>query len=346
MRRSRAERCVGLSGHVLALAGLSIWLELRRICPNGPWPVRLASAQNAAATVRGRGRCLKYAVAMKGSGQKRCFVIAPIGDKDSPVRKRSDQILRHVIAPVVDELGYDAIRADQMPQPGVITNQVIERIAEDELVIADLTGSNPNVFYELALRHAMAKPLIQIIERGEKIPFDVIGMRTIEVDHKDLDSVEDAKEEIRRQIDALETQSEPVETPVSFMVQLRALRESEDPRGRSLADLMEGMAEMKADLRRIAEFAADTADRVRVDSTLDRRARAAAEERLAQREAELKRLLSQLQGQEIEQRVWREVGKMARELRDGAQRLTSANDSPEAVGLLRAAQNLVRFLAE
>jgi hypothetical protein len=80
------------------------------------------------------------------------------------------------------------------------------------LVIADLTGRNPNVFYELALRHTIKKLLLQIINKGEDIPFDVAGMRTISVDHHDLDSVEDAKKDIIKQIKSVENKT-PAEKP-------------------------------------------------------------------------------------------------------------------------------------
>jgi len=69
------------------------------------------------------------------------------------------------------------MRADELAEPGIITSQVIQHIVDDQLVIADLTERNPNVFYELALRHALRKPVVQIIHRGEAIPFDVAGMR-------------------------------------------------------------------------------------------------------------------------------------------------------------------------
>jgi hypothetical protein len=46
----------------------------------------------------------------------------------------------------------------------------------DPLAIADLSDPNPNVFYELAIRQAIGKPLVQIIQKDEKIPFDVMGM--------------------------------------------------------------------------------------------------------------------------------------------------------------------------
>jgi hypothetical protein len=125
-----------------------------------------------------------------------CFVIAPIGEPDSETRKRSDQVLKHVISPAAAECGYKALRADQISEPGMITSQVIQHVVEDPLVIADLTDRNPDVFYELAIRHAIRKPLVQMIKKGEQIPFDVAGTRTIPLDHKDLASVDDAKREV------------------------------------------------------------------------------------------------------------------------------------------------------
>lgn len=92
----------------------------------------------------------------EGSG-KTCFVIAPIGEPGSETRRRSDQILNHVIKPVAKQAGYAAVRADEEGEPGLITHQVIQHLLDDPLVIADLTGRNPNVFYELAIRHAINK---------------------------------------------------------------------------------------------------------------------------------------------------------------------------------------------
>lgn len=186
---------------------------------------------------------------MAGTTPKRCFVIAPIGDEDSGTRRRSDKVLKHIIVPVVEPLGYKAVRADQISEPGIITTQVIQRIAEDPLVIADLTEWNPNVFYELALRHALRKPLVQMIAKGERIPFDVAGMRTVEVDVTDLDSVEESKQEIGRQITALEANPDSMETPLSVSIDLQTLRQSGDPEGRSLAELVKVVADVRNDVR-------------------------------------------------------------------------------------------------
>jgi hypothetical protein len=89
--------------------------------------------------------------------EKTCFVIAPIGEADSEDRKRSDQVVNFVITPAVAECGYKPIRADKISEQGIITSQVIEHIVNDPLVIADLTKQNANVFYELAIRHAILR---------------------------------------------------------------------------------------------------------------------------------------------------------------------------------------------
>ena len=182
---------------------------------------------------------------------KKCFVIAPIGEPESTTRKRSDQVLKHVIKPAVSECGYEAIRADDIDKPGIITSQVIQHIVDDELVIADLTERNPNVFYELAIRHALAKPFVQIMKKGEQIPFDVAATRTIFVDHHDLDSVAEAKLKIIKQINELENSDDEIETPISVSLDLKILRQSEKPEERSLADLVSILSNIRGDIGKI-----------------------------------------------------------------------------------------------
>jgi hypothetical protein len=181
--------------------------------------------------------------------EKVCFVVAPIGESESDTRKRSDQVLKHIIKPSVNERGYEAQRADEISDPGIITAQVIQKLIEVPLVVADLTGWNPNVFYELAIRHAFGKPVIQLIQKGESIPFDVAAMRTIQLDHKDLDSVEDAKAEIIRQIDSIEAGAKS-ENPVSMTVDLQSLRGSGDPHQEGLADVLLAISESWGDVGR------------------------------------------------------------------------------------------------
>jgi hypothetical protein len=177
-------------------------------------------------------------VANKETKKKICFAVTPIGDEGSEIRLRSDQVLMHIIEPVMGDLGYETVRADRSSQPGMITNQVIEHLIDDELVVADLTGSNPNVFYELAIRHATRKPIVTIIEAGERIPFDVNQSRTIHVNHHDLDSVADCKKNIDAQVRALEKNPRNFFTPVSVAIDLRAMNESGSPEAQRDAQVL------------------------------------------------------------------------------------------------------------
>jgi hypothetical protein len=177
--------------------------------------------------------------------KKICFVISPIGEDDSDTRKRSDQVLKHIITGAVEQLGYEVIRADKISEPGIITHQILQHIVEAPLVIADLTERNPNVFYELALRHAIRKPLVQLIKKGELIPFDVAATRIIQFDLHNLDSVDAAKVEIIAQIKSLETGKNDTDNPISVSLDLKMLKESGNPEERSLADIVEAISDLR-----------------------------------------------------------------------------------------------------
>jgi hypothetical protein len=114
-----------------------------------------------------------------------CFVVGPIGDRDasrdSPERQTYEEAImvwEEVILPACEGFGISPLRADHIATSGEIPEQVFRRLRDDTLVIADLTGANPNVMYELGLRHTTGKLTIQIGERS-RLPFDVSSIRTI-----------------------------------------------------------------------------------------------------------------------------------------------------------------------
>jgi hypothetical protein len=189
---------------------------------------------------------------------KLCFVIAPIGAPDTEVRKKSDQVLKHLIRPIL-EPGYSVERADKMGRPGIITVQVVQQILDADLVIADLTDHNPNVFYELAIRHAAHKPAIHIVSRGQQdVPFDVQDMRFVPYDLADPDSLEEARGKLGDAIVAIE-RGESVVTPVQIALVLQSLARGEDRDAQvrtllnsvntGMSNLQEGIAEIVQDLR-------------------------------------------------------------------------------------------------
>jgi hypothetical protein len=136
-----------------------------------------------------------------------CFIITPIGDDGTPERKHADMMLKHLIAPVLDDLKLVAIRADQIAKPGHITKQVVEHIAYSRVCITDLSFGNQNAHYELGVRHAFNLASIQIIRKGDKIPFDVQQGRTIIIDTSDpytiMDRIGSAKAELTEHVKAI-----------------------------------------------------------------------------------------------------------------------------------------------
>ena len=114
--------------------------------------------------------------------------MTPIGEEDSPERKHADVFLGHLVEPAVDalDLGLRVVRADQIENPGLITSQVIQHLLHSRLVVADLSFHNPNVFYELAIRHATGKPTVLVCRTDDGLPFDISDVRTIRVDMTDI----------------------------------------------------------------------------------------------------------------------------------------------------------------
>lgn len=135
-----------------------------------------------------------------GSFMRKCFVVSPIGDVGSDIRKNADQLYQHIIKPVCEKCGFEAQRVDEFNTSESITQDILDALNEFDLVIADLTGHNPNVFFEIGYRTKSQKPIIHLKRKGEVIPFDVSTIRTFEYDLTDLDMVTATKERLEQVI--------------------------------------------------------------------------------------------------------------------------------------------------
>ncbi len=180
-----------------------------------------------------------------------CFVICPIGKDGSATRKRSDKLLNYVIKAVMEPRGYTVDRADQLAEPGLITNQIVKRIIECDILIADLSEGNPNVFYELAIRHGLKKPFVHLIDASEAIPFDNSQVRTISFDLTDLDSVERCKTELSSQVEAINSGKGAPESPISIAFDLEALKTSGNSDESLLAVIFQEVSSMRGELREV-----------------------------------------------------------------------------------------------
>lgn len=161
--------------------------------------------------------------AMSGNEQQDwsqvCFYVAPIGADDSEIRQHSDLFLGSLVEPALKDFDLRVVRADQIGKPGMITAQVIEHLANARVVIADLSFHNPNVFYEVALRHACRKPIVQLIRLIDPIPFDLDQFRTIRIDTTDIytlvPQIETYRSEVATQVRRALEGSGEVENPLT-----------------------------------------------------------------------------------------------------------------------------------
>jgi len=146
----------------------------------------------------------------------KAFVIGPIGDKDATdgstartAYEEGIQVFEDVIAPACTAFGLEAVRADMISRTGEIPEQIFRQLRDCPVVIADLTGANPNVMYELGLRHTTGRVTIQIGEKG-RLPFDVAAIRTIMFKRTEAGLVQ-ARKDLSKSLAAnLDTGGDPV----------------------------------------------------------------------------------------------------------------------------------------
>ena len=136
----------------------------------------------------------------RGSVMKKCFVVSPIGDAGTDIRKNADQLYQHIIKPVCEKCGFAAQRVDEFNTSNSITQEILDALNDYDFVIADLTGHNPNVFFEIGYRTKSQKPIIHLKRKDETIPFDVSSIRTFEYDLTDLDMVTATKDRLEQVI--------------------------------------------------------------------------------------------------------------------------------------------------
>lgn len=143
-----------------------------------------------------------YSKGTRSVNMKKCFVVSPIGEEGSDTRNNADKLFKYIIKPVCDECDFEAIRVDKLNDANSITQTIIDHLENSELVIADISEHNPNVFFEMGYRTRTKKPIIHLKGKGENLPFDVTTIRTLEYDLTDLDSVEEVKNRLTKTIES------------------------------------------------------------------------------------------------------------------------------------------------
>ncbi|OGO13159.1 MAG: hypothetical protein A2032_01855 [Chloroflexi bacterium RBG_19FT_COMBO_49_13] len=163
---------------------------------------------------------------MNNIGEKRfAFVIMPFA---APF----DSVYQKLIKPAVESCGIKCVRADEDSQ-GQIHGQMLQRIFESSVVVADISNLNANVFYELGVAHSSSCKTVVICELGSlaKVPFDIAPYRVLAYRHPgqvsayfDEDSIQSLAAEISS---VLADQSEGIRNPVQdYLISQSPIRSS------------------------------------------------------------------------------------------------------------------------
>ncbi len=111
---------------------------------------------------------------------KICYAIMPYGSTSQDLQDHYELVFQLLIKNPAEAQGYQVIREDHLGQPGDITRNIMRHLAEGALVVADVSGLNWNVAYELGVRHALVKGgTILLCDNETKMPFDISNLKVI-----------------------------------------------------------------------------------------------------------------------------------------------------------------------
>jgi hypothetical protein len=162
-----------------------------------------------------------------------CFVLMPISDVHGYDAGHFARVYEHLLKPAIIAAGYTPVRADDAVKTDYIVVGIIQKIVESEMVICDFSARNPNVMYELGIRHAFNKPVALIKDsRTEKV-FDIQGLRHTEYDESlRIDSVQ---KDIARISAAISETAKAGPEGMNSVVQLAGIKAAEVPAGQTVS---------------------------------------------------------------------------------------------------------------
>jgi tetratricopeptide (TPR) repeat protein len=161
----------------------------------------------------------------KTAQEEHCFVLMPFGEKKIPGSRavNFDIVYQTLIQPAIESVELVVHRADNEDDRGIIHKSMFERLVYSEYSVADLTMANPNVFYELGVRHAVRPRSTVLLFCNEfgQLPFDVAMMRVLMYQIDDQGQVvnlaaklEELRRKLKTAIDATQAKKIDRDSPI------------------------------------------------------------------------------------------------------------------------------------
>lgn len=128
---------------------------------------------------------------MSRDDRKKAFVLMPFEEE-------LNWAYSSIILPAFGSAGFEVTRANEINNQRSILKDIVVSISDADVVIADLTGSNPNVYYELGIAHALGKQVVMISQdEPHSAPFDLRSYRITQYGDR-FDVYEEAKKALER----------------------------------------------------------------------------------------------------------------------------------------------------
>ncbi|WP_425988942.1 hypothetical protein [Brevundimonas sp. TWP2-3-2] len=207
-----------------------------------PGPVRTSKGCGfdiALPSKHGRSMDDKMAKSLQGEPTKTCFFITPIGETGTQERQRADWAFHYVIKPAAEASNLRADRADLMIGSSMIGTNIFRALSEADVCVADMTGLNPNVLYEMGVRHSLRKPIIHIAQLDTKLPFDTAPHLTHFYDLSDYSSMNDLCLKISSEIEHVIEDGYEVSNPFTQALGTIQINKSGDPKDQLVSQLLE-----------------------------------------------------------------------------------------------------------
>ena len=199
-------------------------------------------------------------ISKKENDKLKCFVITPVGEQNSEIRNEANGIIEAVIKPVL-EAKYTVNAAHLSISSVIITKEIIQDIFEADLIIANLTDSNPNVMYELSFAHALRKPVVHLIREGQKPPFDISSQRYIAYTNNMLGTVH-LKEQLEKFVNDVTDNKKKISNPITDSIDMIEIKP--ETREMVIVDALNDIS------RRLTGIERERGNRIRLSSRVDK----------------------------------------------------------------------------
>ena len=162
-----------------------------------------------------------------------CFVIMPISDAPGYEPGHFGRVYEHLLKPAIVAAGYEPKRADDTVKTDYIVVGIIRMIVECEMVLCDISAKNPNVMYELGIRHAFNKPVVLVKDMGTEKMFDIQGLRYTEYNESlRIDSV---NKDIGKITNSVRETANTPEKDTNSIVHLAGIKTAEVPPAQTIS---------------------------------------------------------------------------------------------------------------